>query len=71
MLRAADEGVGEVPGWECLRCTQVVKDAERVEMEVGESSVAEFNSSEFDFSEMSGSVTSYSEPLTDELEESR
>ncbi|KAF9651226.1 hypothetical protein BDM02DRAFT_3110939 [Thelephora ganbajun] len=71
MLRVADEGDGEVPGWECLRCTRVVKDAERVEMEVEESSVAEFNSSEFDFSEMSGSVTSYSEPLTDEREGSQ
>jgi len=66
MLRVADEGDGEVPGWECLRCTQVVKDAERVEMEVEGSSVVEFNSSEFDFSETSGSITSYSEPLTDE-----
>jgi hypothetical protein len=71
MLRVADEGDGEVPGWECLRCTQVVKDAERVEMEVEGSSVGEFNSSEFDFSEMSGSGTSYSEPLTDEPEGSR
>jgi len=68
MLRVADEGDEEVPGWECLRCTQVVKDAERVEMEVEGSSVGEFNSSEFDFSEMSYSVTSYSEPLTDEPE---
>ena len=66
MLRVADEGDAEVPGWECLRCTQVVKDAERVEMEVEGSSVVEFNSSEFDFSETSGSITSYSEPLTDE-----
>lgn len=71
MLRVAEEGDGDVPGWECLRCTQVVKDAERVEMEVEESSVAGFNSSEFEFSDMSGSVTSYSEPLTDELEGSR
>ena len=66
MLRVAEEGDGEVPGWECLRCTQVVKDAERVEMEIEESSEADFNSS--DFSEMSGSATSYSEPLTDEPE---
>lgn len=71
MLRVADEGDGEVPGWECLRCTQVVKDAERVEMEVEGSSAAEFNSSEFDYSEMSGSVTSYSEPFTDEPEGSQ
>lgn len=71
VLRVADEGDKEVPGWECLRCTRVVKDAERVEMEVEGSSVAEFNSSEFDFSEMSGSATSYSEPLTDELEGSQ
>ena len=42
----------------------MVKDAERVEMEVEGSSV-------FDFSEMSGSATSYSEPLTDELEGSQ
>ena len=69
MLRVADEGDGEVPGWECLRCTQVVKDAERIEMEVEESSAGEFNSSEFDFSGMSGS--SYSEPLTDEPEGSQ
>ena len=68
MLRVADEGDAEVPGWECLRCTQVVRDAERVEMEVEGSSVAELNSSEFDFSEMSSSVTSYSETSTDELE---
>lgn len=68
MLRVADEGDGEVPGWECLRCTQMVKDAGRVEIEVEEGSGAELNSSEFDFSEMSGSVTSYSEPLTDEPE---
>jgi peroxin-2 len=68
ILRVADEGDGEVPGWECLRCTQVVKGAERVEMEVEEGSVGELNSSEFDFSEISGSVTSYSESLTDEVE---
>lgn len=68
MLRVADEGDEEVPGWECLRCTQVVKDAERVEMEAEGSSVGEFNSSEFDLSEMSYSATSYSEPLTDEPE---
>lgn len=71
MLRVAEDGDGEVPGWECLRCTQVVKDAGRVEIEVEEGSAAELNSSEFDFSEMSGSVTSYSEPLTDEPEGSR
>ena len=71
MLRVADEGDGEAPGWECLRCTQVVKGAGRVEIEVEEGSVAELNSSEFDFSDMSGSVTSYSEPLTDEPEGSR
>jgi len=71
MLRVAEEGDGEVPGWECLRCTQVVKDAERVEMEVEEGSAGDFNSSEFDFSEMSGSATSYSEPLTDEFEGSQ
>lgn len=71
MLRVADEGDGEVPGWECLRCTQVVKDAERVEMEVEESSAGEFDSSEFNYSEMSGSVTSYSEPFTDEPEGSQ
>ena len=65
MLRVADEGDGEVPGWECLRCTRVVKDAERVEMEV------EDDSAEFNFSEMSGSITSYSEPLTDEHEGSQ
>jgi len=68
MLRVADEGDEEVPGWECLRCTEVVKDAERVEMEVEGSSVGEFNSSEFDFSEMSYSVASSNEPLTDEPE---
>ena len=43
-----------------------MKDAERVKMEVEGSSVGEFNSSEFDFSEMPGPATSYSEPLTDE-----
>jgi hypothetical protein len=48
-----------------------VKDAGRVEIEVAESSGGELNSSEFDFSEMSGSVTSNSEPLTDELEGSQ
>ena len=48
-----------------------MKDAERVKMEVEGSSAGEFNSSEFDFSEMSGSATSYSEPLTDELEGSQ
>lgn len=41
MLRVADEGDDEVPGWECLRCTQVVTGAERVEIEVEENSVAE------------------------------
>ena len=71
MLRIADEADGEVPGWECLRCTQVVTGAERVEMEVEESSAGEFHSSEFDFSEMSGSFTSYSEPLVDESEGSQ
>ena len=71
MLRVADEGDGEVPGWECLRCTRVVKDAGRVEIEIEETSGAELNSSEFDFSEMSGSVTSYSDPLTDEHEGSQ
>ena len=43
-----------------------MKDAERVKMEVEGSSVGEFNSSEFDFSEMPGSATGHSEPLTDE-----
>ena len=71
ILRVADEGDEEVPGWECLRCTQVVKDVGRVEMEVEGSSAGEFNSSEFDFSEMSSSVTSYSEPLSDEVGRSR
>lgn len=70
MLRIADEGDGEVPGWECLRCTEVVNGADRVELEVEGSSAAELNS-EFDFSELSGSVTSYSEPLTDEPEGSQ
>ena len=68
MLRIADEGDEEVPGWECLRCAQLVKGAERVGIEIEESSTGELNSSEFDFSEMSGSITSYSEPLTDEVE---
>ena len=66
ILRIADKGDEELPGWECLRCTRAVKDAERVNMEVEGSSAGEFNSSEFDFSEMPGSATGYSEPLTDE-----
>lgn len=71
MLRIADEGDEEVPGWDCLRCTRVVKEAGRVEIEVEEGSAGDLDSSEFGFSEMSGSVTSYSEPLTDELEGSQ
>jgi peroxin-2 len=54
MLRVADDGDGQ--GWECLRCSQTVKDADRLEMEVEES--ADF-SSDNDLSEMSGSLSSY------------
>jgi len=54
MLRVADDGDGL--GWECLRCSQAVKDADRLEMEVEES--VDF-SSDYDLSEMSGSLGSY------------
>jgi peroxin-2 len=57
MLRVADDGDGQ--GWECLRCNEVVKDADRLEMEVEES--LEGFSSDLDFSEISGSLGSYSE----------
>jgi len=62
MLRVADDGDGQ--GWECLRCNQVVKDADRLEMEI-EGSGEDF-SSDYDLSEMSGSVGSgYSESSSD------
>lgn len=57
MLRIADDGDGT--GWECLRCNQPVKDVDRLEMEV-EESTADF-SSDYDLSEMSGSLGSYTE----------
>lgn len=64
-MRAADEG--DDMGWECLRCGQKVKGAERylVELEVE----SEISGSEYDFSsdldldgtDMSASMGSYSE----------
>lgn len=61
MLRIADDGDGT--GWECLRCNQSVKEVDRLEMEV-EESTADF-SSDLDFSEMSGSLGSYTESASD------
>lgn len=66
MMRVADEGDDDL-GWECLRCGEGIKGADRyvVEVEMG----SEMSGSEYEFSsdldmdatDMSGSMESYSE----------
>ncbi|KAH6915319.1 peroxisomal biogenesis factor 2 [Coprinopsis sp. MPI-PUGE-AT-0042] len=71
MIRAADDGDG---GWECLRCCEVVKGADRYSVEVPESSDdLNISESEYEFSsdldmytDMSGSMGSYSESVLSE-----
>ncbi|TFK75775.1 hypothetical protein BDN72DRAFT_809381 [Pluteus cervinus] len=63
LMRAADEE--DEAGWECLRCCEVVKTADRFTIEMG----SEQGTSDYDFSsdqemgvtDLSGSVGSYSE----------
>ena len=75
MMRAADERTGVGAGgrlWECLRCAEGVRGAERLEaraegpeyesgVEDEVESSPEFGSEDIDYSEMSGSVGTYSE----------
>jgi peroxin-2 len=68
MMHATDEGENEM-GWECLRCGQGVKGAERYVVDVDMSVGSEISGSEYEFSsdldmdvtDMSASVGSYSE----------
>lgn len=68
MMRAADEG--SETGWECLRCAEHVRSADRWEAEVsvardsGSESDYEF-SSELGTTDLSGSVSSYLGSLTE------
>ncbi|KAG6336684.1 hypothetical protein ID866_2391 [Astraeus odoratus] len=68
MMRTADEGT-EI-GWECLRCAEHVRSADRLEVEVSvtrdstSDSDYEF-SSEFGNTDLSGSVSSYLGSLTE------
>ncbi|PBL02362.1 hypothetical protein ARMGADRAFT_1005756 [Armillaria gallica] len=62
MMRAVDDAEDE--GWECLRCTEVVRGAERFAVEVDEVSGSDYDfSSDFDIdaTDLSGSIGSYSE----------
>ncbi|KAK7060504.1 peroxisome assembly protein (Peroxin-2) [Paramarasmius palmivorus] len=60
MLRVADEG--DTDAWECLRCAEPVSGANRYEVEAvgSEASGSEYEFSDFDVTDMSGSVGSYS-----------
>ncbi|KAI3612182.1 peroxisomal biogenesis factor 2 [Moniliophthora roreri] len=61
MLRVADEG--ETHAWECLRCAETVTSANRFAVETvgSEPSGSEYEfSSDFDLTDLSGSVGSYS-----------
>ncbi len=61
-MRAVDDAEDE--GWECLRCTEVVRGAERFAVEVDEVSGSDYDfSSDFDIdaTDLSGSIGSYSE----------
>ncbi|KAK0191129.1 peroxisomal biogenesis factor 2 [Armillaria mellea] len=62
MMRTADDAEDE--GWECLRCTEAVRGAERFSVEVDEVSGSDYDfSSDFDIdtTDLSGSIGSYSE----------
>lgn len=63
LLRTVDEGDATEGGWECIRCAEVVKTAERVtfipeEVEAETTSDYEF-SSDLDATDMSASVGSF------------
>ena len=61
-MRVADDG--EYDGWECLRCTEMVKSAERYAVELeSEASGSDYEFSDFDMgnTDISGSMGSYTE----------
>lgn len=67
MLRIADEADDEEQGWECLRCSEQVKESRRYQVEVTESE-GDMSASEYEFSsdldlstDLSGSMGTYSE----------
>lgn len=66
MMRTAEEGAET--GWECLRCAEHVRSADRWEASAardsGSDSDYEF-SSEFGTTDLSGSVSSYMGSLTE------
>ncbi|OCH87915.1 peroxisomal biogenesis factor 2 [Obba rivulosa] len=76
MMRTADEHSGVGPGgvqWECLRCCEGVSDADRLEaqaegyesgsegMDSADLDSFDYGSEDLDFTDMSGSIGSYSE----------
>lgn len=76
-MRTADDVSGSGPGgtrWECLRCTEAVTSADRLEAEVADTgsdlesdgASFEYGSDEVDYSDMSGSVGEYSESVDSE-----
>lgn len=69
MMRVADEGE-DGPGWECLRCGEGIRSAERYTVEIGSElsgSDYEFSSDlDMDFTDISGSMGSYSSGLSDD-----
>lgn len=63
LIRTADEAEDDL-GWECLRCGDNVKSADRYIVDISESesgSDYEFSDIDMDVTDMSGSVGSYSE----------
>ena len=66
MMRTADEGLDS--GWECLRCAESVKSADRLEESVPMHSdtMSEYEfSSDLDVTDMSGSASSYMGSLSE------
>ncbi|KAF9247336.1 Pex12 amino terminal region-domain-containing protein [Melanogaster broomeanus] len=57
MMRTADDGLES--GWECLRCAESVKSADRLEAAHSDTMSEYEFSSEFDTTDMSGSASSY------------
>lgn len=61
-MRTADEGLDS--GWECLRCAESVKSADRLEVEESipaySDTMSDYEfSSDLDVTDMSGSASSY------------
>ncbi|KAG8218626.1 hypothetical protein J3R82DRAFT_4290 [Butyriboletus roseoflavus] len=68
MMRTADEGLDS--GWECLRCAESVKSADRMEAEESipahSDTMSDYEfSSDLDVTDMSGSASSYLDSLSE------